>query len=331
MKLGLIILAGGQSSRMGRDKSSLPWHGRELLTDLLCRSAAFPFSERLLASNRPYDLKKLPVLLRQTFRIVSDNFPGCGPLGGFEASFRQGHSDYYLVLSVDLPFYDFSPLPRLLGRVKEMPDCTAVIPQTPRQQPLAALYNAKLYPAICERLQQKQYRLRGLYENQTAVYLDETSATVLYTNINTPADYQRALGRDLNQQRRRPMLTLCGPHSGAGKTTAAIFLSRRFTALGYRVAYVKSTHHTQLRPKAGSDTERVKKAGALSAVLCGPGQLQPGQSKKEALLALAQAQDADLVLVESRAHGPAPTLDVTAFTDREALWQEACFLMALSP
>ena len=51
LSLGLIILAGGRSTRMGRDKTALPWHDTDLLTDLLLRSQAYPFTERLLSIN----------------------------------------------------------------------------------------------------------------------------------------------------------------------------------------------------------------------------------------------------------------------------------------
>lgn len=51
--LGLIVLAGGLSTRMGRDKAGLPWHDTDLLTDLLLRSQAYPFQN---ASSPSIDL-----------------------------------------------------------------------------------------------------------------------------------------------------------------------------------------------------------------------------------------------------------------------------------
>lgn len=58
--LGLIILAGGESSRMGHDKATLPWNGTDLLTDLLLRSQRAPFAERIVSINRDYSPKNLP-------------------------------------------------------------------------------------------------------------------------------------------------------------------------------------------------------------------------------------------------------------------------------
>ena len=61
--LGLIILAGGESSRMGHDKATLPWNGTDLLTDLLLRSQRAPFAERIVSINRDYSPKNLPAKL----------------------------------------------------------------------------------------------------------------------------------------------------------------------------------------------------------------------------------------------------------------------------
>ena len=80
--LGLIILAGGESSRMGHDKATLPWNGTDLLTDLLLRSQRAPFAERIVSINRDYSPKNLPAKLARSVRTIADNVQHCGPLGG---------------------------------------------------------------------------------------------------------------------------------------------------------------------------------------------------------------------------------------------------------
>ncbi len=310
---GLLILAGGQSSRMSRDKTALPWHDTDLLTDLLLRSKAFPFPERLLSINRSYEPSRLPVETARTLRTIADAHPGCGPLSGLEAAFAQGTCDAYLVLSADLPFYDFSPLAALMHCLQDQPELQAVIARTKdgRDQPLAALYRRSLLPDIRRRLQDGDYRLRRLYASARTAYVDESARSALYFNVNTPQDYETAKGRDLNSRRKVPVVTLTAPHSGSGKTTAAVTAITKLTALGYRVAYIKSTHHTVLREKSGSDTDRARSACAVSVCLCGPYDCPPGTSKEDGLLALSQEQPADLVLIESRSHGPLPRIDVT--------------------
>lgn len=310
--LGLIVLAGGLSTRMGRDKAGLPWHDTDLLTDLLLRSQAYPFSERIIAINRPYTPHELPAKLGRTVHLVADSYPGCGPLGGLEAALHSGTSEFYLVLSVDLPFYNFAPVPDLVKLLRHQPDLLAVIPRTENKQdqPLAALYSRQLLPAVADHLQKGEYRLRRLYQAVPAAYVDESFRPALYLNINTPEAYEAAKGRDANSCRQVPVVTLTAPDSGDGKTTAATAAIAELTRRGYQVAYIKSTHHIVTRQKIGSDTDRAQKAGAVSVCLCGPADVPEGLSKEDYILALSQQQLADLVLVESRSHGPFPRIDV---------------------
>lgn len=77
--LGLIVLAGGLSTRMGRDKAGLPWHDTDLLTDLLLRSQAYPFSERIIAINRPYTPHELPAKLVRTVHLSRTIIPAAAP------------------------------------------------------------------------------------------------------------------------------------------------------------------------------------------------------------------------------------------------------------
>ena len=247
--LGLIVLAGGLSTRMGRDKAGLPWHDTDLLTDLLLRSQAYPFSERIIAINRPYTPHELPAKLGRTVHLVADSYPGCGPLGGLEAALHSGTSEFYLVLSVDLPFYNFAPVPDLVKLLRHQPDLLAVIPRTENKQdqPLAALYSRQLLPAVADHLQKGEYRLRRLYQAVPAAYVDESFRPALYLNINTPEAYEAAKGRDANSCRQVPVVTLTAPDSGDGKTTAATAAIAELTRRGYQVAYIKSTHHIVTR------------------------------------------------------------------------------------
>lgn len=309
--LGLIILAGGESSRMGHDKAALPWNNTDLLTDLLLRSQRTSFAERIVSINRDYVPHSLPAKLARTVRTVSDTIRLCGPMGGLEAALRSGQCDYYLVLSVDLPFYDFSPVSDLTRALRHDPSLMAVIPQTKdgHDQPLAALYSRALLPEIEKQLQSGCYCMKALLQKVPTAVL-KSCRQALYLNLNTLSDYEAAKGRAVNSHRQVPVVTLTAPHSGAGKTTAAVKAIAELTRRGYKVAYIKSTHHTHCRPKQGSDTDRARGAGAVAACLCSPDMVAPGSHKEDLILDLAQHQLADLVLVESHNHGPFPQVNI---------------------
>ncbi len=312
--LGLLVLAGGASSRMGRDKATLSWRGHTLLTDLLLRSRAVSFADIILAANNRPDISSLPAAVRRKIRAVPDAYCGCGPLGGMEAGLRHGTSDWYLVLSVDLPFYDFSPVDQWRKTVSashaKYPAILLPVAQG-QEEPLAAFYNRRaVFPHLQPALTCKQYGVRQLCR-QLPVQTVPASAYSLYTNINTPSAYADALARDSNTGRAVPLVTISSSQSGQGKTALAEKVIHELTRRGYAVGYIKSTHHEPTGEKAGSDTARARRAGAAAAVLCTPSAVLSGQNKTETLLCISQRLPVALASIESRCHGPFPRLIVT--------------------
>lgn len=89
-----LILAGGQSRRMGQDKAMLSWQGQSLLehmVDVLQRAGA-----RRIWRSGPYtDADALP-----------DIQPGLGPLGGLSSLAHAAEDGVYLVVPVDMPLLD---------------------------------------------------------------------------------------------------------------------------------------------------------------------------------------------------------------------------------
>ena len=310
VSLGLIILAGGRSSRMGRDKAALPWRGATLLTDLIQRSQGVAFDEIVVSANRPPDLSALPSELSSCVRVVADNYQGCGPLSGMEAAFRACTCSYCLVLSVDLPFYDFSPVKQILPELAQMPQVDLFLPMSEsRPQPLAAIYRrGPALEAVQAALNAGKRRVLSIADALTVRILDDAGAPILYENVNTPSAYKAALAIDANRRRAVPIVSLSAARSGDGKTSLAVQVIAELTRRGYAVAYVKSTHHRRCREKIGSDTDRAAQAGAVQTLLCSPDDMADGEGKEEALLRLAQQMAADVAIVESRSHGPFPVL-----------------------
>lgn len=310
VSLGLVILAGGRSSRMGRDKAALPWRGATLLTDLLLRSQGVAFDEIVVSANRTPDLSSLPPDLAARIIVVADSFQGCGPLGGMEAAFRACTCSYCLVLSVDLPFYDFSPVKRLLPELSQTSLVDLFLPMSEnRPQPLAAIYKREAaLEAVQAALAAGKRRVLSIADALAVRILDDAGALILYENINTPSAYKDALAIDANRRRAVPVVSLSAARSGEGKTSLAVQVIAELTRRGYAVAYVKSTHHRRCREKIGSDTDRAAQAGAVQTLLCSPDDMADGEGKEEALLRLAQQMAADIAIVESRSHGPFPVL-----------------------
>jgi molybdopterin-guanine dinucleotide biosynthesis protein A len=128
-----VVLAGGRSTRMGRDKALLPLpDGRTLLArqlDVLRTAGA----AEVLVSARPE--QHLPL---EGARLIPDCEPDRGPLGGIASALAAATHDHLLVLAIDLPRMSAE---FLAGLVAAAPAGRGLVPLLGGEpEPLAALY-----------------------------------------------------------------------------------------------------------------------------------------------------------------------------------------------
>ena len=121
--------------------------------------------------------------------------------------------------------------------------------------------------------------------------------------MNTPIAYKEALACAINQNRPVPVVSITAETSGTGKTHLITQVIKELSAQGYRVGYVKSTHHMSTGPKRNSDTDLATRAGAVCTAL-----IPDGPKKSRAIEDAAFSMSVDLVLIESRRHGLFPKL-----------------------
>lgn len=187
-KPGAIILAGGQSRRMGTDKALLRLapEGPRLLEMVLAtlKPLASPI---LISTNRPteYSWSGLP--------LVEDNYPGCGPLAGLEAGLAASPAELNFLVACDMPWLAAPLLEYLLQLA---PPYQAVIPldQAGRAEPLCAVYSKSCLPVIRRNLAGGILKMTGwLTEINTlcvpAAQLTQYDADLWsFRNLNRPED-----------------------------------------------------------------------------------------------------------------------------------------------
>jgi len=148
------IIAGGRSSRMGRDKAFIPIDGQPLIT----RQAALLRSlgtDDLIISGRPDTDYGVPGV-----RVVHDSISDAGPMAGLVAVLSAARHPWVLVIAVDLPRLDAAFLNRLLAFGGGH---TGVVPHGPRgYEPLAALYPRALLFEAEAALQRGEFALHTL-------------------------------------------------------------------------------------------------------------------------------------------------------------------------
>jgi molybdopterin-guanine dinucleotide biosynthesis protein A len=182
----LVILAGGLSRRMGRDKAALP-AGDGTLIEHLARRLAPVVDETIIAggSGRP----ALPDVT-----MVEDRYPGLGPLAGMHAGLLASRSPLVWVVGCDLPDADPRLASLLCGLAR---DVDAVVPRIDSEpQGVCAVYDRALAPRIEGLLAAGERRVTMLLAASNVRYVtpDELRAVDpelrSFRNINTPDDYR---------------------------------------------------------------------------------------------------------------------------------------------
>jgi molybdopterin-guanine dinucleotide biosynthesis protein A len=200
-----VVLAGGRSSRMGRPKAELEWHGSTLLyrtTALLARTVGGP----VVVVRAPG--QRLPAL-PDGVAVVTDPVEGLGPMQGIAAGLAEveDRAPLAFVCSTDLPFLHTAFVRRVLRGLVE-PDVDAVLPVARGyRQPLAAGYRTALAGLITKLLGQGNLR-PGMLLEHCRVALPDDAALLADTelarydpelisvlNVNVPDEYAAARAR----------------------------------------------------------------------------------------------------------------------------------------
>jgi FdhD protein len=130
-----VILAGGESSRMGRNKALLEVNGSPIIAHTY-RTLAGLFHEVIIVTNTPQDFEFIPC------RKVPDIHPGIGSIAGLHSALAHSKTGLTFVIACDMPFSDPDIIRHLCNMQQE--DYDAVTPFSEGgQEPLHALYRSK--------------------------------------------------------------------------------------------------------------------------------------------------------------------------------------------
>ena len=185
-----IILAGGSSRRMGRDKAFLPWGDTTLIEHLLERL-------KLVTDELIVAVKDARAFRHLKATVVEDCVPDAHALGGLYTGLRAACHERCFVCACDSPFLN-PDLIRFL--VEQVDGCDLVVPKT-RQglQPLHAIYATAALPTIEKQLHGRQRDLQALIPQVRAKIIEAGTIhrfdpdELSFFNVNTPQDLAQAL------------------------------------------------------------------------------------------------------------------------------------------
>jgi len=177
----LILLAGGESRRMKRDKARLSIENRPLIQTLLDQIEGF-FSEILISVSRGQRYDFL------SYRHVEDEVEGRGPLAGILSGLRAASHELCVVVACDIPYVDPIFLNRLID---EAGGFEIAVPRSEAGmfEPLLAVYKKSIIPAIEKILKSPNPQVLSLFDRCRTRFLDFSEITWL-RNLNTPEEYE---------------------------------------------------------------------------------------------------------------------------------------------
>jgi molybdopterin-guanine dinucleotide biosynthesis protein A len=189
-QIAAFILAGGESSRMGRDKGLLELGGVPLILQTARLVEGVAGQAAVIGNAEAY--KSLGL------RLIGDDWPGAGPLGGIATALRASDAPWSLVVACDLPYLTRSWLEYLIARALAS-KADAVLPMNALgAEPLCAIYHKRCEPAIRKALESgtrkvtdglKDVRIETIAPAEWKAF---DSEGLLFKNMNSPEDYEEA-------------------------------------------------------------------------------------------------------------------------------------------
>lgn len=179
-----LVLAGGKSMRMQKDKGKIDYHGKEqrmFMYELLDQIAVQPFM-----SIRPDQSNELDKHVNK----IEDKFFGLGPYGAILSAFQDDPNTAWLVTACDQPFLDKKTLGHLISKRNPSKFATAFYnPDTEFPEPLITIWEPRAYPQLLHFLGLGYSCPRKVLINSDIELVKLENASVL-KNANTPAEYE---------------------------------------------------------------------------------------------------------------------------------------------
>lgn len=176
-----LILAGGRSRRMGRDKAKLLLDGKSLLQWQVEKLQQLGLGEILISAPETVSYPGI--------RTVQDCYSGCGPISGLHAGLSAASCRYCLVIGVDLPLIPESVLRDLCSAH----ECgVTILSHAGGEEPLLGVYDSALAPVMEEMIRQKVYKVREIKRWIPVHRWHYTGPKEVLCNCNCPSDLERA-------------------------------------------------------------------------------------------------------------------------------------------
>lgn len=180
-ELSMVVLAGGKSQRMGRDKADLPYGEETFLEHQIAKGRALGIEDVLVSGYRGE---------RCSAKVVGDVHVERGPLGGLASTLPQIENARCLVLSVDMPQLPLSVLRKLIARSRGSDCAVTILRHGTKFEPLVGVYTRSAAAAAEELLRRGRGAVMALLEEVGYEEFICPEDEAAFQNVNTMDDYE---------------------------------------------------------------------------------------------------------------------------------------------
>lgn len=335
-----VILSGGKGSRMGyTDKSALTYCDIPFRTfiEKQLKELKIPcyISTRQVEENEiQQEEKERNQSINKNCSIpkIYDQDVAIGAMGGMFSCFQQielqgKKPEGIFFVSCDMPLFHQIMAEIPIQKCEKDPygsDYDAVIWRTRdgRIQPLCGYYRKSCLLVLEQCIKEKTYRLMDFLSKISCLILDTSEYHIpdqWFFNVNSPKAYQELIHREI------PILAISG-QKNTGKTTLLEKIVQQLKQYGMRVAVIKHDGHDFESDVPGTDSFRLKKAGAYGTAVYSKNRFSIvkellKESRTEAEQLMEAFKEADLILLEGQKYSDYPKIELVR---KEVSMEKVC-------
>ena len=193
-KVSGIILAGGMSRRLGRNKAIEKIGGQPLIERAIDKLSLLT-NEVIVVVNS--EERALSLCLPNHVKTAVDIYPSKGSLGGIYTGVSASNEDWNIIVACDMPFLNVDLLRNMLSFRKEVDAIVPILNQFP--EPMHAIYSKNCLPFILRKIESDELKIDGFFSDIKVNLFSEAQVDefdpdhLSFFNINSQPDLEIAL------------------------------------------------------------------------------------------------------------------------------------------
>jgi len=178
-----VVIAGGKSSRMGRDKALLPFREYSSLAKFQYKKLEDIFDRVYLsAKSDKFDFKA---------NIIYDKYKDSNPLNAIISALEVTKTDIFLI-SVDIPLISKESIKRLIEAYNNLDYDIYIAKSSNGLEPTVAIYRYRVLDRAKQMYSNGNFRLMSLVKNSNYLAVEFNNLDE-FINVNTPSEYEKIL------------------------------------------------------------------------------------------------------------------------------------------